>query len=135
MKKGVIKNLLKKIQLDLDSKKNELFQRESTLGELLKKLQSSYEKICQEKEFAKELLNTRGFSEFLNFEKIKQNEIQINIKKTEIEVENFYNELREIFSEQKKYEYIAKNIELEEGKSQERVEREILDNFKNGSVV
>ncbi|MDJ1305722.1 MAG: hypothetical protein MRQ09_05785 [Candidatus Midichloria sp.] len=130
MKKSTIKKILKKIGVELDKKQQELFSKEAELAELSKRLQSSINHIAQEKEIVTNYGSTYGFGEFFELEQKKQKSIIIDIKKKELELETIRDQLRDILSEQKKYEYILKKINIEESKKQEKIERDILDNFK-----
>lgn len=130
MKKSTIKKILKKIGVELDKKQQELFSKEAELAELSKRLQSSINQIAQEKEVVTNYGSTYGFGEFFELEQKKQKSIVIDIKKKELELETIRDQLRDILSEQKKYEYILKKINIEESKKQEKIERDILDNFK-----
>ncbi|MDJ1313581.1 MAG: hypothetical protein MRQ05_05685 [Candidatus Midichloria mitochondrii] len=130
MKKSTIKKILKKIGVELDKKQQELFSEKAELAELSKRLRSSINQIAQEKEIVTNYGSTYGFVEFFELEQKKQKSIIVDIKKKELELETTRDQLRDIRSEQKKYEYILKKINVEESKKQEKIERDILDNFK-----
>ncbi|AEI88646.1 MAG: Flagellar FliJ protein [Candidatus Midichloria mitochondrii] len=130
MKKSTIKKILKKIGVELDKKQQELFSEKAELAELSKRLRSSINQIAQEKEIVTNYGSTYGFVEFFELEQKKQKSIIVDIKKKELELETIRDQLRDIRSEQKKYEYILKKINVEESKKQEKIERDILDNFK-----
>ncbi|CAG7596923.1 MAG: hypothetical protein AB8V79_05340 [Candidatus Midichloria sp.] len=130
MKKSTIKKILKKIGAELDKKQQELFSKEAELAELSERLQRSINQIAQEKEIVTNYGSTYGFGEFFELEQKKQKLIIIDIKKKELELETIRDQLRDILSEQKKYEYILKKLHIEESKKQEKIERDILDNFK-----
>ena len=135
MKKNIVEKILKKIGYDLANEKKSLAAKETELIRLKLELQYSLGSLEKEKKLVSDYPNIYGFGEFLELEQKKQTIIKNHIAQVQAVIDITRDQLCDILAEQKKYEHLLKKIELEEHKKQEKIEREVLDNFKTQAAI